>query len=677
MSVTSYPAYGPQYYEEKHKEIKKFIEDFRAQATTLNQSFWGEAETDTRWWAGDQTLWNDMYGSLPAVNRRRQFNFNHIRTVVNSISGFQRKNRKSIVCTPVENADNITADQFTKLLMWIDRTSGVSETVSEAFEEGACVTGLSLLQVWLDYRNDPVSGNIKVDKKSYNSILIDPYFRKHDLSDCQAVWTRTFVSKREAISLLPDQAELIISLPTNPTGTAKDGNFYFMPESYDTGYKSLVPYDEFYYRSYRTQKLLIDTQTGETMEWRSEDKDALKEFLMHYPRIKLQEQEVPTVRLAIMIQNVVVYDGPNPLGIDIYPFVPVLGYYAPQLPYYPYRIQGVVRGLRDAQYLYNRRKIIELDILESQVTSGYIYKESSLIDPSAVFFQGQGRGIALKDTAQMTDVQQIVAPNIPPAMMQISDSLGNEIQKISGINEEMLGSAVDDKAGFLAMLRQGAGLTTLQGLFDQLDKSLKLLGDIFIQTIQANWVPGKVQKILEGEQPSPQFYNKAFGKYHSVIEEGLNTTTQRQMQFAQLLQLIEAGVPIPPEELLNAATIQNKTEIIEAIQKSQQQQQQVQQQQVQAAMQEQQARTELAKARAVADRGLGIERVSRVQENRALADERRAAAIKDEQMGILNLVKALKEVDTVDLEHLEKLIMLQKIAKPEFTESASSNNPPL
>ena len=35
---------------------------------------------------------------------------------------------------------------------------------------------------------------------------------------------------------------------------------------------------------------------------------------------------------------------------------------------------------------------------------------------------------------------------------------------------------VDEKAGILAMLRQGVGLTTLQRLFDQLDRSQKLLG---------------------------------------------------------------------------------------------------------------------------------------------------------------------------------------------------------
>lgn len=655
-----FPQLGPQYYSEKDRPILSRMEAFYAESITINQSFWGEADTDTRFHAGDQTLWNDLYGNLPA-NRRRQFNFNRIRRVINMISGYQRRNRKSTIVNPVENADAETADQFTKILLWCANQEGVLETISEAFE-GSLVTGMNLLQVWMDYRQDPISGNIRVDHCSYNSFLIDPYFRKADLSDCNAIWKRSFLTKRECISLMPAAAEEILGLIGNDSGTGRDGKFQFMPESYNYGMKNLLTYDEYYYRDYRTQKMLADTQTGETMEWKGDD-DRLREFMRAYPTITVIEQEVPTVRLAIVIQGKVMYDGPNPMGIDSYPFVPVFAYYTPQMPYFPWRVQGVVRGLRDPQYLYNRRKIIELDILESQITSGWKYKENALVNPKDVFLSGQGRGLALKEEALMSDVEQIQPPQIPPSMIQLSEILGQEIQQISGVSEELLGSATDDKAGILSMLRQGAGLTTLQVLFDHLDRAQKLLGKLMIDLIQANFMPGKIKKILEGQEPAPQFYNKAFGRYDAVVEEGLNTTTQKQMQFAQLLQLREAGVPIPNESLLEAATIQNKKQLIEAIQQQQQQMQQMQQAQVQAALQEQAARTELAQARSIADRGLGLERASRVQENQALAVERRASAEKEHDLAILNLVKALKEVDTIDLDHIDKLMALSNMMK--------------
>lgn len=663
-----FPQLGPEYYDEADKSMRSRMEAFYAQSITINASFWGEADTDLRFYLNDQTLWNDLYGNLPA-NRRRQFNFNRIMRVVNMISGYQRRNRKSTIVTPVENADETTADQFTKVMLWVNNQESVLETISEAFH-GALITGMNFLQVWVDYRADPISGNIKVDRCNYNTFLVDPYFRKADMSDCNAIWKRSFLSKRECVSLMPDKTAEIMGLQGVDN---RDGKFQFMPESYNYGLKNLLTYDEYYYRDYRKQKMLVDTQTGETQEWKSQDKDALNAFLRAYPTLTLIEQEIPTVKMAILVQGKVMYDGPNPMGIDCYPFIPVMAYYNPDSPYFPYRIQGVVRGLRDAQYLYNRRKVIELDILESQINSGFMYKENALVNPKDVFLSGQGRGLALKTEAAMTDVQQILPPAIPPTMIQLSEILGREIQEISGVNEELLGSATDDKAGILSMLRQGAGLTTLQHLFDQLDRSQKLLGKMIIDIVQTNFMPGKIQRILE-EQPSQQFYNKAFGRYDAVVEEGLNTSTQKQMQFAQLLQLREVGVQIPDDVLLDSCTVQNKKQLRESIQASQQQAQQMQMQQAEMAMKEQEARTNLANARAAADQGLGMERISRIEENHALAQERRAQATKDEDIALLNLVKALKELESVDLDQIHKLVQLSNVVKSQQAPQIPAQN---
>ncbi len=655
-----FPQLGPAYYDEGDKPILGRMEAAYSAAIMINQSYWSEADTDTRFFSGDQTLWQNIYGNLPA-HTRKTFNFNRIRRVINMISGHQRRNRKSTVCTPIENGDDETADQFTKALLWVNNQEQVLDTISEAFE-GALITGMNLLQVWVDYRSDPVSGNIKIDNNAYNNFMIDPYFRKSDLSDCNFVWKRSFLTKREAISLYPDQAEIILGLIGVDSGTARDGKFQFMPESYNYGYKNLLSCDEFWYRDYRTQKMLVDTNTGGTQEWVSDDKDALKQFMEIYPEITVIDQDIPTVRLAIVCAGRVLYDGPNPLGVDKYPFIPVMAYYRPEMPYFPYRIQGVVRGLRDAQYLYNRRRIIELDILESQINSGWIYKENALVNPKDVFLSGQGRGLALKDEAQMTDVQQIVAPQVPPSMIQLSELLAKEISEVSGVNEELLGSANDDKAGILSMLRQGAGLTTLQVLFDQLDRSQRLLGKVMIDIIQANFTPGKMKRILQ-EEPTNQFYHKSFGRYDAAVEEGLNTTTQKQMQLSQMLHLREVGIPISDEDLIEATTFQGKKKIVENMQRQKQEQKEMQQMSMQAQMQELASKVELNKARAVADEGLGYERYSRVKENEALAVERKAAAEKDRSLALLDFVKALKELEGTDLAHLKELIGLSQMLK--------------
>ena len=141
------------------------------------------------------------------------------------------------------------------------------------------------------------------------------------------------------------------------------------------------------------------------------------------------------------------------------------------------------------------------------------------------------------------------------------------------------------------------------------------------------------------------------------------------MQFAQMLQLKQTGVPISDIDLLEAATIQNKNKIIENTIKQQEAASQVQQAQAQAAAELQAAQVRLADSQSQANLQLGAERQSRIQENFAQAQERVAEASKDEQQGLLNFVKALKELDNIDLMQLERLLSLQKLLKD--TESSN------
>lgn len=650
----------PDQLPDHYDAIKKKIDADYSANQAIWQVYWTEATIDTRLEAGDTALMADLNQALPNNNRGSWY-FNRVRPLCNMVSGFQRRNRKSTIVVPLENGDQQTADQWTKILLGIYKREGVLETISDAFHQGACIAGMNLLHVYMDYSKDPVSGDIKVDNCAYNSFFIDPYFRKLDLSDCSFVWRRSYLSHSAAAALIPNKYDEIMALPGNPTGTGRDGRFQYMPESYGQTQQNRLAYDEYYYRAYRKQKLLVDKETGETFEITNQEQVDIDTFLDHYPQVSVIEQEVPTVRLAIMIQDKVFYDGNS--GLDRYPFIPVVGYYNPMMPYFYSRIQGICRSLRDPQVLMNRRIILSADMLESQVNSGFIFKENAPVDVKHLFQTGQGRIIPLKEEAQMTDIQAIQPPQIPPSFFQLQDTFSKELNMVSGINEELMGSAIDDKAGILSALRQGAGLTTLQPLFDKLDYSQNLLGELIMNQVTLNYTPGKIKNLLGGEEPAPLFYNKSFGKYHCMVELGFNTESQKQMQFAQLMQLKELGVPLPDAALLEASTIQNKTRIIEQIQQQQQQQQQMQQMQQQVQMQELQARTELSHARAHADMGLYNERTSRVEENRALAIQKLSEANKNDEQALLEKIKILKELEDMDLNHIAKLINMSNALK--------------
>lgn len=658
------PNLRPDWLYQQDWQVIAYKDAFYTQSSPQNLINWTEAYNDWRFYAADQSVWMEIYGNMPS-GRKRMFNFNHIKSRVDTASGYERRNRKSVICVPRENGHQETADQFSKLLLWTYNKEKILETESEAFFY-ALVSGMSLLRLWLDYRKDPVNGEFKVDSIPYNGYIIDPFFKKYDLSDCNGIITRSYLTPTEVVTLFPDRYDDILSIP--PLGTYRDGRFQFLPETYNVSYNNLMAYDEFYYRAYRTQKLLVDTQTGETLEWRKDDKEGLALFLQQFPQIQVIEQDISTVKLCITVQDRVMYDDVQPSGLDEYPFVPVFTYYMENMPDMSYRVQGIVRQLRDAQFLYNRRKNIELDILESKINSGGLYVEDAVVNPKDLFQSGQGRWVPIKKGHTPAEIQPWPATGLDPTILEASRLLADEIQQISGITDELRGMTDDDISGYHYQLRQNAAITTLQIPFDNLSRAKVLVGRKFVKMMQMNLTPGKAARIL-GEQPTQEFYSKAFGEYDCEIIEGLNTPTQRQMEHIQLLEYFKMGL-VPPEVVLETATIQNKNRVMEQSAQMQQQAQQMQQQKLQMEAMVAEAQIANLRAQATANEGLGIERVSRVQENQALAVERRAQAEKDEEQALLNKVKMLKELEMIDVNHLQTLITLAKSLQPENRESS-------
>lgn len=410
------------------------------------------------------------------------------------------------------------------------------------------------------------------------------------------------------------------------------------------------------------------------MEWRGTPDD-MEDFVQTYPHVRAMKNEIPTVKLAIILQGRVMYYGANPLGIDRYPFVPVVAYYNPELPYPSLRCQSVTRDLRDPQFLYSHRKRIELDILESQLNSGWVAKEDSMVNPKDLFQTGQGKPLFLKQEADIADIQRIMPAALPPTTLQVSQILGDEISQISGVNEELLGSATDDKAGILAQLRQGAGLTTLQPLFDKLDFAQMTLGKIIMESMQVNWTPGKIRRIT-GEEAAPEFTDKLFGKYDVVLAEAPTTDTQKQLAFIQALHLRELGIPVPAAYLLKHSTLQDKEDLVKDIAQQEQQAAQQSSQKMQAEIALLKAQIQNLNAQATANQGLGMERASRIQENQQLAVERRAKAIKEVQSASLDQVKAAKELQSIDLNNLMSAIEILKALQERSVEDSGLEQAP-
>lgn len=634
-------------------DIKARMEQAYNAAYTVNGAYWQQATIDKKFKVGDQTLWSYIYGASD-YQRSKRFFFNKIRKHVNMITGHQRRNRKSTIVVPQADGDDALADDYTAVQIWSENRENAQSIYSQSFENGVDV-GMDLIHLYPDYTYDPVSGDLGLESIPYNSFIIDPYFRSPDLSDCNFIWRRRWVSKEGAKVLLPGRADEIDKM--HPC-SAKDGKFQYQAELFNLDLNRMYVYDEYYYRDFREADIVVDPFTGEAVEWTENVRDQegeLDQILIMQPHLRTKKIQKPTVKQAILLNGRLMYDGPNVLGIDRYPFAPTLCYYEPDVLAYQWRIQGVIRNLRDAQFLYNRRKIIELDILESQINSGWIFPVDAVVDEKALRQTENGYLVPLKKGHSADEIKRIDPPSIPQSMIELSKALSDDITEISGVNEELLGSADDEKAGILSMLRQSAGLTTLHGIFDRMDNTQRLVGSLRLEAIRKNFSKGKIRRIL-GRDPHPKFFLSDASKYDVAIEEGQYSTTQRQLELSQLLHFKQIGMPIPDEAILRASFIQNKAQLIEDVQQQAQAQQQMQQAQAQEQQQKSQidnmltyakSRSELARANeAMAS---SAQKITSIQEIQANAEHKRVLADVD-------LVKELIALEHADMASLKQAI---------------------
>ena len=621
-----------------------------------------QADYDERTWLGDPDLWGCLFPVGSNV-RKKMFNFNLTHSSVMMVTGHQRRNRKSTICIPVKSPVQKTADQFTKCLFHVHSNGGY-QVYSDAFERGSLVQGFGLVSIYPDYASDPISPDIKLRFVDFKSVMIDPFFRNKDLSDCRYIWTRQYFDKEEAKRLYPDHAKEIDEIPWG--GAPKDDKFWYMPENFGLQIKNLLAFDEYWYLSQREAIYAVDTLTNEVKEIFGDDEDIRVVMSQMKDKIRLVRKPKQTVRRVIMINGRVMIDEERPYGIDRYAHVGFYGNFNPDTPYIGYKFKGMVRDMRDAQYLFNIRKVTDLDILSSQ-QQGLKVKKGALVTPDDSLNSGNGRVLVINDKNDMNDVQpmEIIPPS--PVMLQMEDMLKMVMREISGVNEELLGSAVDDKAGVLSMLRQGAGMTTLQKYFDHFDQSQKECGDIIIQMIQHFWSYGKIKQVI-GEEPTPEFDDKAFFEYGAKVVQGVLTETQQQLELAQIFELqARFGEIFPPDEVVEAMTIQNKDRIVEKMMKAQQAQQEQQSKMAELQMQQMQVDNETKLSYARSQDSLGKERIAKITTDMAVAEDKLKRAHTEDTAALLNVLKALKELEGMDLTQLEQKLNILNALQPEAT----------
>ena len=637
--------------EPTEQNVRTIVKNIVMHSQPQEQARWNEGFIDTRFWAGDQGYISAYYGNQPgSVPGNLYFNF--IKSQVNMVTGYEREHRKRLKVIPVINKKNKLATQLTKALYYVDSTSQISEKFSRVFEMSA-VTGLELMQPYLDYTKDCVNGSINIRHWTWNSFIIDPYFRDPSLSDANYVITQEFLSRESAKMEFPDK-ELPIRIMSGYRGK-RDTFFYFLPENTTGTSANLLVKTNFWHKKTKKMPTVVNMITGEIYDYKGPI-SKIDDFARIYrDKLGLPVDVIETAtsvwELATLLNDELMYFGPNPLGFNQCPFVAMMWDYDPQIPNPGLRARSLVRTMRSANWLFNRSLILNHDAYESSLNTGTLELENSLVNEDVTLKGGQGKRVIVKEEAARAmgglqgAFQRLDPIGLPASNFEMPRMLQSLFPMLSGINQEMLGAASDDIPGILAMARRGAGLITLQKYFDQADLSMRYLGQLFLEIITRWWTPEKFTRIFD-EEPVEDFFSLKFQQYDVIVEEGVNTATQQNAQFLQMLKLQEVlgplGITMPLDMLLKNAPIEDLDEIVAHLQKQKMEMAEMQNQKQQIDMTYRELEMQNLQANTAEKLGLYKERVSRASANIGLKEERESEMLQNESNALMLKSKAVK-----------------------------------
>lgn len=627
--------------EPSQGNVRQWLDNLYSKFQPIEQSRWNQSNIDTLFYAGSQTFVNRYFNFSPTTSYQ-QYYFNLVQQPVNMITGRQRQHRKGIMYEATEGADPQATDQYTKIITHACSTEGIHEQFSKACELAA-VSGMVLLQPYLDFTgDDQAQGSIKLKIWEYNAFLVDPYFRNPDMSDAQFVWTQEYISKKEAEERFPDKVKSITPMAGTPQ---RYGSFYFLPENYNMARNDLMVLSYVWYKWKRKKKRLYSKTRNQFYDFAGDQGD-LDAILFNIPDMEEVTVEVPCWKLAVVLNDQLMFQGDNPLGFDGCPFIPVFWNYEPHINYYDLRVRSLVRTMRDPQFLFNHKVITNNDIAAATINAGWKRKIGAVANEDNLKKSGQGWDVIINEGYELADCEKIIPSAVPQSDLELAQQMSDLIFQTSGIQMENWSGQQDKQISSLTMmLKQDANLMVFQKYFDQWDYSLKLLGERLLQIVLNNWNAEKV-KILIGEEPSPFFYSKLFSKFKTVVEEADLTPTQQNLQAQQMMDINAAfGREVfSPSQIIPKMRITGKSEIIPILKQQEEQASQLQQEETAVKHAFEDAKLKELYSKATNNIAAAKERYGRFESNIGLLEERMAEVSKNRALSTKAKMEALEKL---------------------------------
>jgi len=556
----------------KTPEIKT-LHSWVYEAMTAAMDWRAEAWRDCEIMDGGRAQWtNDDWENAKAANLE-PITINRTFPVINLLLGSQSINKFNLVAKGRTQEDAEISQTMTEGIQFVLDQNNGEFIVSEAFKD-QIVPGFGCL--FNGFNSDPRKEKLKVSHFDWKEIWWDPFASPwFDPVSCRYVFFARWTDLDLLQNMFPEKKSDLDEKFNDMTGWMKDESSYFKSIAYDEATqveeqiammgggdwvdpkRKRVRPISLWFPAYENAVFAVFAD-GNVIEIR-DSMHPMEQYQIITAAQEVVRANVQKMNYVTFLGDLILDEGPTPFHHDQYPFIPFVSYIDRfKSPY------GVPRQIRGQNEEVNKRRTMALAMLKSRRITieedavlnndsaklDALYKESQKIDSFLVLGSGGINKIDIKDEADLAQSQI--------ALLEQSEK---EIAEISGANEERRGvQSSKGLSGEAIKNLQAGGAVMSAPLFDNLRRSLHMLGDQVVSNIQGAWTHEKVLRITDRMTGAEKFVmlnqmvlgengaivkknNVTQGKYDLVVSEMPKTDTTRELNLQLIAEWMKKATP--------------------------------------------------------------------------------------------------------------------------------------
>ncbi|MDY0036722.1 MAG: hypothetical protein RBS05_12505 [Zoogloea oleivorans] len=258
------------------------------------------------------------------------------------------------------------------------------------------------------------------------------------------------------------------------------------------------------------------------------------------------------------------------------------------VPYFPYfrrgRTRGMVDGAIDPQRVLNKAISQHIHIVNTTANSGWIVEEDSLTNMTTEELEEEGArtGLVLEVRRNAAPPRKIDPNHVPTGVDRLVDRASATLKEVT-VPDAMRGAQGPETSGIAIQSKQHAAQQQLSVPLDNLARTRNLVAGWIDYAISSFYDSMRVFRITKQDSASGKevteevainqfdpesnryINDMTAGEYDVVVTEQPIQVTFENSQFTQVLEMRNAGVNIPDQFVIRNSNLQDKHEIISAL----------------------------------------------------------------------------------------------------------------